>query len=67
MSQSSHRQQLLKALKHTVKQILALALWLPGKASLSTAGKPHFTPLGTAKAVTEVLLNEEKPTPTPDK
>lgn len=50
--------------------ILALAFWLPTKASLFTSFttlKPHFLPHGTAKAACERFLKEIKPTSIPDK
>lgn len=49
---------------------LALALWLPTKASLFTSfttGKPRFPPLKIAKAASERFLKEIKPTAIPDK
>lgn len=50
--------------------ILALAFWLPTKASLFTSFttlKPHFLPHRTAKAACERFLKEIKPTSIPDK
>lgn len=50
--------------------ILALALWLPTKASLFTSfttGKPHFPPLKIAKAASERFLKEINPTSIPEK
>lgn len=50
--------------------ILALALWLPTKASLFTSfitGKPCFPPLKIAKAASERFLKEIKPTSIPYK